>query len=132
LWQGSAVVAAVTASLAIVAGCASSSGAQGTVADQTTPSELGTVTGVARMYGGPLVRRHGHWVEALDGAPADVTVTASAAPAQVYRTHTNARGRFLLQLPPGTYQLRTTCSLPVAVVVRPDATLRLPVSCPVP
>lgn len=66
-----------------------------------------TVTGVVRLYGGPLVIRNGKPAMALDGEPAGgQTVTARRGASEVRRTTTDSHGRFVLRLTPGNWALQ--------------------------
>jgi hypothetical protein len=123
-------VAAVAASLAIVAGCGASSSSDATSA---VGPKTGILTGTARMYGGPLVERHGRMVSALDGALMSgfrVRVRWSSGGSLTIRTDT--RGRFVLRLRQGTYQLDSSCGGTVTVVVRAHSTTRHAISCDYP
>jgi hypothetical protein len=84
-----------------VAGCAHSSNGSGSA------SALGTVTGVVRTYGGPLMP---NGKMAADGSPTSgVTVTATQAGKTVASTVTGADGGYRFALPPGSYVV-TGCS----------------------
>jgi hypothetical protein len=87
----------------------------------------GTVTGVARMYGGPFV--NGKMAD--DGNPGSgITLTATQNGRPVVSTVTGTDGEYLFTLAPGSYVV-TGCA-GVTVVVVTDQVNHQDIGCPIP
>jgi len=96
-----------TGVLLSLAACARSGDARGSA------SALGTVTGVVRTYGGPLMP---NGKMAADGSPTSgVTVTASQVGKKVASTVTGSDGGYRFNLAPGSYVV-TGCSSATIVI----------------
>lgn len=97
-------------------------------ATPTAPT-TGTLTGVVRLYGGPLNPMTQKM--ALNGAPGpDWAVAVMSGSRTVARTTSDARGRFRFVLPPGRYTL--ACGQSPAVVVTAGRTASTYCDVPVP
>jgi hypothetical protein len=91
-------------------------------------SDTVTLTGIARMYGGPATSAGSM---ALDGDPGEgITVAALQDGRAVASMQTGADDRFTLAVPPGTYLL--TGWVEVTVVVGPAPKTTHDIECPVP
>jgi hypothetical protein len=114
--------------LVTVAGCARAGGVSGSASDLSgvqsspvaTPSASvssvgnGSVTGVVRTYGGPLMP-NGQMAD--DGAlGVGVTVTAAQSGNAVALVVTGSDGSYSFSLPPGTYVVKGCSSATVVVV----------------
>ena len=98
-WVAAIVIVLALAECALV-GCASSGGG-------ADASGQGTVTGVVRTYGGPLLP---NGQMAANGNPSSgVTVTATSNGKTVASTVTGTDGSYRFTLPPGSYVV-TGCS----------------------
>jgi len=120
--------------LLTLAGCASrsrvasnsASDRSGVVAS-TAPAD-GTVSGVARMYGGPMMP-DGHM--AANGNPGQsITVTAVRQGKDVASMVTGADGKFHFVLLPGSYVIRGCTD--VTITVAAGSRTQEDLSCPVP
>ncbi|HEY5050651.1 MAG TPA: hypothetical protein VII50_07095 [Acidothermaceae bacterium] len=90
-------------------------------------SQLGTVTGVARMYGGPLV--HGKMAD--DGNPGPgITLTATHNGRPVASVVTGADGSYRFTLAAGSYVV-TGCA-GITVVVTAGHIDQQDIGCPIP
>jgi hypothetical protein len=111
--------------LVTVAGCARSGNARGSASDlsgvQSSPDaggsasglSIGTITGVVRTYGGPLMP-NGQMAD--NGVPTSgITVTATRNGKSITAMITGPAGSYSLGLPPGTYVV-TGCSNATVVV----------------
>jgi hypothetical protein len=91
-----------------VAGCARSGGGSGSA------SALGTVTGVVRTYGGPLMS---NGQMAANGVPSSgITVTATKNGETVASAVTGPAGSFSFGLTPGTYVVKGCNDATVVIV----------------
>ena len=129
--------------LASIAGCAqsgrsagaSASDLRGVTLSQAASSSAsrlgvgtGTVSGVARTYGGPLMS-NGQMAD--DGNPwSGLTLTATENGRPVASTVTGTHGEYLFTLAPGTYVV-TGCAEATVVVVAGQVEHQ-DISCPVP
>ena len=120
--------------LLTLAGCASRSTVAGNSASDrsgvvaATASADGTLTGVARMYGGPATS-DGRM--ALNGNPGQgITVTAVRQGTIVASMVTGADGAFRFSLPAGSYVIRGCADM--AITVAEGSTIHEDLSCPVP
>jgi len=125
---------AALVTLGALAGCGSrstdagnsASGRSGVVA--STAAATGTVTGVARVYGGPMMP-DGHM--AANGSPGQgISVTAVRQGKVVASMVTGADGVFRFSLPPGSYAIRGCDE--VAITVAAGSSIRADLSCQVP
>jgi len=135
-WVGAVVM------LAAVAGCARTGGRVGRSASDLSGVRLsqvaspsasrlsvvsGTVTGVARMYGGPLL--NGKMAE--DGNPGPgITLTATQNGISVASVVTGADGGYRFTLTPGSYVV-TGCA-DLTVVVLAGQVNHQDIGCPIP
>jgi hypothetical protein len=131
------------ASLFAVAGCASSGGGAGGSASDlsgvhisqsasSSASEIsvgtGTVTGVAREYGGPMMS---NGQMAANGNPwSGLTLTATQNGQVVASVVTGADGGYTFTLKPGTYVVKGCAD--ATIVVAAGQAVHQDISCPVP
>jgi hypothetical protein len=113
-----AVVAVACLGCLVACGSAVTPAAR-TRASTATGSRSGTLTGVVRMYGGPMNPATGK--QALNGSPGTSwTVHVRSGSQEVATTTSDSTGRFTVQLPAGTYQL--DCIDPTPVVINAGRT----------
>lgn len=125
---------ALVVTVGALAGCGSRSTDAGNSASDrsgvvaSTAATSGAVTGVARVYGGPMMP-DGHM--AANGSPGQgITVTAVRQGKVVASMMTGADGAFRFSLPSGSYVIRGCVD--VAVTVAAGSSTRTDLSCPVP
>jgi hypothetical protein len=100
-----------------------------TPASTTGASTTGTLTGVVRMYGGPLNPQTGK--QALKGSPGpDWTVKVLSGARTVAEGKSDAAGRFRFDLAPGRYTL--ACGHEPRVIVVVGQTVSVDCDVPVP
>ncbi len=121
--------AAVALGLGLAA-CSRQSGPSSvTPASSAAAATTGTLTGVVRMYGGPMDARTGK--QALNGSPGpDWTVGVLSGGRTVAEGRSDAAGRFLFRLAPGRYTL--ACGQEPSVVVLAGQTVSVYCDVPVP
>lgn len=111
-----AAAVGVVACLGCLVACGSTlTPAASTSASTATSSRSGTLTGVVKMYGGPMDAATGK--QALNGSPGPNWTVHIRSGSQVVATATSdSTGRFTVQLPAGTYQLDCLDSVPIPVL----------------
>lgn len=109
----------------VLTACSQQSGVPAT----STAATTGTLTGLVRMYGGPLNPQTG--TQALNGSPGpDWTVTVLSGSQTVAETKSDAAGRFRFTLAPGRYTL--ACGQEPGVTVVAGQTVSVNCDVPVP
>jgi len=107
--------AAAIALILSLTACSHQSGSSGvTPASSTEAATTGTLTGLVRMYGGPMNPQTGK--QALNGSPGpDWTVKVLSGAQTVAEGESDAAGKFRFSLAPGRYTL--ACGQEPSVVV---------------
>jgi hypothetical protein len=115
--------------LALSACSAPQSGSTSGAATSPTGATTGTLTGLVRMYGGPMNPQTGK--QALNGSPGrDWPVTVLSGGQTVAETTSDADGTFRLTLAPGRYTL--ACGQEPGVTVVAGHTVSVDCDVPVP
>jgi hypothetical protein len=96
------------------------------------PDATATLTGVVRGYGGPAVLVGGSPRQALNGDPMPhQAVVATDTAGHTFDTTSDAQGRYVLYLVPGTYTI-AGCGQPASVGLAANRVTSLDEACPVP
>jgi hypothetical protein len=113
-----------------LAACSHQSGPTGaTPASASSAATTGTLTGLVRMYGGPMDAQTGK--QALNGSPGpDWTVKVLSGAQTVAEGKSDAAGKFRFTLAPGRYSL--ACGQGPTVVVVAGQTVSVECDVPVP
>jgi len=112
-----------------LAGCSPAGSVPRSTSGATEPARTGTLSGIVRLWGGPLNPQT--MKQALNGAPGPGwTVTVRQAGRRVASATSDPHGRFRVRLAPGTYTL--DCSALRAVRVWPGTTTAVVCNVPVP
>lgn len=111
-----AAAVGVVACLGCLVACGSTlTPASGTRASTAVNSQSGTLTGVVKMYGGPMDATTGK--QALNGSPGPHWTVHVRSGSEVVATATSdSSGRFTVQLPAGNYELDCLDPMPVPVL----------------
>ena len=111
-----AAAVGVVACLGCLVACGSTlTPAASTSSSAAIGNQSGTLTGVVKMYGGPMDAATGN--QALNGSPGPHwTVHVRSGSEVVATAASDSAGRFTVQLPAGTYELDCLDSVPVPVL----------------
>jgi hypothetical protein len=113
----------------VLTACSQRSAPASGIPDPTSSATTGTVTGLVRMYGGPMNPQTGK--QALNGSPgADWTVKVLRGAQTVAEARSDAAGSFRFSLAPGRYTL--ACGQEPSVTVVAGQTLSVDCDVPVP
>lgn len=113
----------------VLTACSQQSGSTSGVPASSTAATTGTLTGLVRMYGGPLNPQTGK--QALNGSPGpDWTVKVLSGAQTVAETKSDAAGKFHFTLAPGRYTL--ACGQEPRVTVEAGQTVSANCDVPVP
>lgn len=113
----------------VLTACSWQGGSTGGVSASATASTTGTLTGLVRMYGGPMNPQTGK--QALNGSPGpDWTVKVLSGAQTVAETKSDADGKFRFSLAPGLYRL--ACGQVPSVTVVAGQTVSVDCEVPVP
>jgi hypothetical protein len=113
----------------VVTACSQQGGSISGVPASATTSTTGTLTGLVRMYGGPMNAQTGK--QALNGSPGpDWTVKVLSDGQTVAQAKSDAAGKFRFSLAPGRYTL--ACGQEPSVVVAAGQTVSVYCDVPVP
>jgi hypothetical protein len=109
--------------------CSQQSPSNSGVPASSTAATTGTLTGLVRMYGGPMNPQTGK--QALNGSPGpDWTVKVLSGSQTVAEAKSDAAGKFRFSLAPGRYTL--ACGQEPSVVVVAGQTVSVDCDVPVP
>jgi hypothetical protein len=112
-----------------LAACSPHGGSTSVTPASSTEAATGTLTGLVRMYGGPMNPQTGK--QALNGSPGpDWTVKVMSGGQIVAEGKSNAAGRFRFSLAPGRYTL--ACGQAPSVFVAAGQTVSVDCDVPVP
>jgi hypothetical protein len=113
----------------VLTACSQESGSTVATSGSSTAETTGMLTGVVRMYGGPMNPQTGK--QALNGSPgADRTVKVLSGARTTAEGKSDAAGRFRFNLAPGRYTL--ACGQEPSVVVVAGQTVSVNCDVPVP
>ena len=109
--------------------CSRQSPSTSGVPASSTAATTGTLTGLVRMYGGPMNPQNGK--QALNGSPGpDWTVRVLSGSQTVAEAKSDAAGKFRFSLTPGRYTL--ACGQEPSVIVVAGQTVSVDCDVPVP
>ena len=109
--------------------CSQQSGSTGGAPTTSTATATGTLTGLVRMFGGPMNPQTGK--QALNGSPGpDWTVKVLSGAQTVAEAKSDAAGKFRFTLAPGRYTL--ACGQEPGVTVVAGQTASVDCDVPVP
>ena len=109
--------------------CSQQSPSTNGVSASSTAATTGTLSGLVRMYGGPMNPQTGK--QALNGSPGpDWTVKVLSGSQTVAEAKSDAAGKFRFSLAPGRYTL--ACGQEPSVVVVAGQTVSVDCDVPVP
>src|SRR5437899_3241458 len=121
--------AASFALILVLTACAQQSGSTSGMRASSAAATTGTLTGLVRMYGGPMNPQTGK--QSLNGSPgADWTVKVLSGSHTVAAAKSDAAGKFRFSLAPGRYTL--ACGPEPSVVVVAGQTASVDCDVPVP
>ena len=113
----------------VLTACSPTSGSSSGTPASSTAATTGTLTGVVRMYGGPMNPQTGK--QSLNGSPGpDWTVTVQSGAQTVAEARSDAAGTFRVTLAPGRYTL--ACGQEPIVTVVAGHTVSVDCDVPVP
>jgi hypothetical protein len=113
----------------VLTACSQQSGSTSGVPASSTAATTGTLTGLVRMYGGPMNPQTGK--QALNGFPGpDWTVKVLSGAQTVAEAKSDAAGKFRFSLAPGRYTL--ACGQEPSVTVVAGQTVSVDCDVPVP
>ncbi|MFN8148735.1 MAG: carboxypeptidase-like regulatory domain-containing protein [Candidatus Nanopelagicales bacterium] len=113
----------------VLTACSQQGGSTSAVPLSGTASSVGTLTGLVRMYGGPMNPQTGK--QALNGSPGpDWRVKVMSGAQTVAEATSDAAGRFRFSLAPGLYTL--ACGQEPSVTVVAGQTVSVDCDVPVP
>ena len=113
----------------VLAACSLHGGSVDKESASTTAAATGTLTGLVRMYGGPMNPQTGK--QALNGSPGrDWPVKVMSGAQTVAKAKSDSAGKFRFALPPGRYRL--ACGHEPSVVVVAGQTVSVDCDVPVP
>jgi hypothetical protein len=113
----------------VLTACSQQTGSTSGVPASSTAATTGTLTGLVRMYGGPMNPQTGK--QALNGSPGpDWTVKVLSGAQTVAEAKSDAAGKFLFALAPGRYTL--ACGQEPGVTVVAGQTVSVDCDVPVP
>ena len=113
----------------VLTACSQHSGSTSGFPASSSAAATGTLTGLVRMYGGPMNPQTGK--QALNGSPGpDWTVKVRSGAQTVAETTSDAAGTFRLTLAPGSYTLACGQEPGVTVVAGHTVSVACDVSVP--
>jgi len=113
----------------VLTACSQQSPSTSGVPASPTAATTGTLTGLVRMYGGPMNPQTGK--QALNGSPGpDWTVRVLSGSQTVAEAKSDAAGKFRFSLAPGRYTL--ACGQEPSVIVVAGQTVSVDCDVPVP
>ena len=113
----------------VLTACSQQSGSTSGVLASSTAATTGTLTGLVRMYGGPMNPQTGK--QALNGSPGpDWRVKVLSGAQTVAEAKSDAAGKFRFSLAPGRYRL--ACGQEPSVSVVAGQTVSVDCDVPVP